>query len=160
MNSDGKAASGRVSHRGRWQKIGIVAVILLAISAIGLHFLRAHAEPILRARVIETLTARLQSKVELADFHVWVEDGLAVSGSGLKIYGKTDPNTHEPGVQPLIGIEEFRFQTGLLSLLRSPMHVHSVRLRGLVLNIPPAGERHEMQSMGPHGGKIGKHALQ
>jgi len=41
----------------------------------------------------------------------------------------------------------------LLSLLRSPMHVHSVRLRGLVLNIPPAGERREMQSMGPRGGK-------
>jgi hypothetical protein len=154
MNSDGKAASGRVSHRSRWRKIGIVAAALLATAAIGLHFLRVHAEPILRARVIETLTARFQSKVELTDFHVWVEDGLSVSGSGLKIYGKTDPNIHEPGVQPLIGIEEFRFQTGLFNLLRSPMHVHSVRLRGLVLNIPPAGERHEMQSMGPHGGKI------
>ena len=141
-------------HRPRWQKIVLVVLILLALVAVGLHFLRTHAGPILRDRVIETLTAHFQSKVELGDFHVWVEDGLAVSGTGLKIYGKTDPNIHEPGVQPLIGIEEFRFQTGLLTLLHSPMHVHSVRLKGLVLNIPPAGERREMQSMGPRGGKI------
>jgi hypothetical protein len=160
MNPDASTSSGhatrrsRWNRRSRWKKIGLAAIILLAIIAGGLYFLRAHAEPILRARVIETLTARFQSKVDLADFHVWVEDGLAVSGSGLKIYGKTDPNIHEPGVQPLVGIEEFRFQTGLLSLLRSPMHVHSVRLKGLVLNIPPAGERHEMQSMGPRGSKI------
>ena len=141
-------------RRPRRQKIALVVLILLALVVVGLHFLRTHAEPILRDRVIETLTARFQSKVELGDFHVWVEDGLAVSGTGLKIYGKTDPNIHEPGVQPLIGIEEFRFQTGLISLLRSPMHVHGVRLKGLVLNIPPVGERHEMQSMGPRGGKI------
>ena len=154
MNPDGNPTSDHVSRRSRWKTIGLVTVILLAIIAVALSFLRAHAEPILRARVIETLTTRFQSRVELGDFHVWVEDGLAVSGSGLKIYGKTDPNIHEPGVQPLIGIEEFRFQTGVLSLLRSPMHVHSIRLKGLVLNIPPAGERHQMQTMGPRGGKI------
>ncbi|MFZ3341033.1 MAG: AsmA-like C-terminal region-containing protein [Terriglobales bacterium] len=154
MNPDRGPASGHARRRSRWQKIAVAAAVLLIMAVVGLHFLKTHAEPILRARVIETLTTRFQSKVELADFHVWVEDGLAVSGSGLKIYGKTDPNIHEPGVQPLIGIEEFRFQTGVLSLLRSPMHVHSVRLRGLVLNIPPAGERREMQSMGPRGGKI------
>src|ERR1700690_1176672 len=154
MNPDEKPASGRTRLRLRWQGIGVVAFVLPAIIAVGLHFLRVHAEPILRARVIETLTTRFQSKVELADFHVWVEDGLAVSGTGLKIYGTTDPNIHEPGVQPLIGIEEFRFRTGLVNLLRSPVHVHSVRLKGLVLNIPPAGERHEMQSMGSRGGKI------
>jgi hypothetical protein len=147
----GGDAAGRRLHR--WIAAAI-AVILLLTSVVGWYFLKAHAEPILRARVIETLTARFQTKVEMGDFHVSVEDGLAVSGEGLKIHGKTDPNIHEPGIQPLIGVEEFRFQTGLLGLLRSPTHVHSVRLKGLVLNIPPAGERQQMQSMGSEKGKI------
>ena len=120
----------------------------------GLYLLKAHAEPILRERVTETQPTHFHGRVEMSGFHVWVEDGLAVSGEGLRIYGKTDPNIDEPGVQPLIGVEEFRFQTGLLSLLRSPMHVHSVRLRGLVLNIPPGGQREEMQGMEPKHGKI------
>ena len=141
-------------RRAHWKRIGGFALILLIVVGSGLHFLRAHAEPILRARVIETLTAHFQSRVEMATFHVWVRDGLAVSGEGLRIYGKKDPNIHEPGVQPLVGIEEFRFQTGLLSLLRSSMHVHSVWLKGLVLNIPPAGERQGMQGIGPRGGKV------
>src|SRR6202012_1944344 len=97
MNADGSTHSGHASRRSRWKNVGLVAIIMLAIIAFGLNFLRVHAEPILRARGIETLTARFQSKVELANFHVWVEDGLAVSGSELKIYGKTDPNIHEPG---------------------------------------------------------------
>jgi len=153
MAAGSKAAPEISKRRVRWGRVGAVAFAAFALIGIGLYFLRARAEPILRARVIETLTAHFQSKVELAVFHVWVEDGLGVSGEGLKIYGRSDPNIHEPGVQPLIGIEEFRFQTGLLSLLRSPMHVHSVRLKGLVLNIPPAGERQGMEGMESKGGK-------
>lgn len=134
--------------------VGGGTVVLLVLVGTGLYLLKAHAEPILRERVTETLATHFHGRVEMSGFHVWVEDGLAVSGEGLRIYGKTDPNIHEPGVQPLIGVEEFRFQTGLLSLLRSPMHVHSVRLRGLVLNIPPGGQREEMQGMEPKHGKI------
>lgn len=114
----------------------------------------SHAEPILRARVIETLSTRFHSRVELEEFHVRLADGLEVSGEGLKIYGKIHQNTHQPGVQPLIGIEEFRFRTGLLSLLRSPMRVHTVRLKGLLLNIPPREERQDMENMRLQGGKI------
>lgn len=153
MTIEGKLTpKGERRHRARWLWMSLVVAV--AVLAVGLYSLRKHAEPILRARVIETLTAHFQSRVELANFHVWVENGLAVSGEGLKIYGKSDPNIHEPGVQPLIDVEEFRFQTGVLSLLRSPMHVQSVRLKGLVLNIPPSGERREMQGIGPKGSKI------
>src|SRR5580704_12136899 len=154
MTTEARVGGNAAGRRVRGRIAAAAAVILLILLVVGWYFLKAHAEPILRARVIETLTARFQTRVEMGGFHVSVEDGLAVSGEGLKIYGKTDPNIHEPGVQPLIGVEEFRFQTGLLSLLRSPTHVHSVRLKGLVLNIPPAGERQQMQSMGSEKGKI------
>ena len=66
------------------------------------------AQPILRARVIETLSTRFKSRVELGELHVWIANGVHVEGGGLKIYGATDPNPWEAGVQPLleIGCEE------------------------------------------------------
>lgn len=129
-------------------------MVLLAIFAVTAKILISHAEPILRERVIETLSTRFHGRVELKAFHVWLTKGLEVSGEGLEIYGQTDPNIQQPGVQSLIGIDEFHFHTSLLSLLRSPMHVQMVRMKGLVLNIPPAGERQQMQNMAPKGGKI------
>jgi hypothetical protein len=114
----------------------------------------AHAEPILRGRIIETLSNRFHSKVELASFHVSVSSGVEVSGHGLKVFGATDPNPYEPGVQALIGVQEFRFQTGLLSLFRSPMHVGTVYVKGLELNIPPKEDRQEMTKMGSRAPKM------
>ncbi len=67
----------------------IVAVVLEA------RHLLAHAQPILRARVIETLSARFKTKVELADLDVSIADGLNVSGKGLTFTAppiRTRPN--------------------------------------------------------------------
>jgi hypothetical protein len=137
-----------------WKWIGIIAVILLASTAVAVRFVIAHAEPILRTRVIETLSNRFHSKVELASFHVSVANGIEVSGDGLKVFGATDPNPYAPGVQALIGVQEFRFQTSLLSLFRSPMHVATVYVRGLELNIPPKEDRQEMTNMGSRTPKM------
>jgi AsmA-like C-terminal region len=142
------------AHRSSWLWIGVIFLFVLAAFLITAEFLRSHAEPILRQRVIETLAIRFHSRVEMAGFHVWLANGLEVSGEGLKIYGQTDPNIHQPGFQALISIDEFHFRTPLLSLLRSPMHVQTVYLKGLVLNIPPAGDRQQMTDMGPRGGKM------
>src|SRR5208282_4046385 len=102
------------------------------------------AEPIIRTRVIDTLSNRFNGRVELASFQVAVVKGIEVSGGGLKLFGKDDPNPYEPGIQPLLNIKEFRFQTSLRSLFRSPMHVETVYVNGLELNIPPKGNRQEM----------------
>ena len=57
-------------------------------------------------------------------------------------------------MQPIIGVAEFRFRTGIIDLLRSPMHVDTVYLRGLQLNLPPREQRGQMKNMAPKGGKI------
>ena len=114
----------------------------------------AHAEPILRTRVTQTLSNRFDSKVELASFDVSVANGIEVSGADLKVFGVTDPNSYEPGVQPLIGVREFRFQTALRNLFRSPMHVGTVYVKGLELNIPPKENRRQMTSMGSRTPKM------
>jgi hypothetical protein len=131
-----------------WRWIGIVALALLACIVVAARMVIARAEPILRTRVVETLSNRFNGKVELASLHVSVVNGIEVAGDGLKVFGTTDPNPYEPGVQALIGVQEFRFQTSLLSLFRSPMHVETVYVKGLELNIPPKGDRREMTNMG------------
>jgi hypothetical protein len=125
----------------------LVCVTLLSILA-------HHAEPLLRARVIETLSTRFQSRVDLAELKVSVYWGLMVSGKGLMIYGQTDPNIHREGIQPLIGVDEFHFRASALSLLQTPMRVGTVYIKGLELNLPPKQDRQQFRNMGPKGGKI------
>jgi len=143
----------RNTRAGRWRWIGGVALLLIvAITVAGIVIYRA--EPTLRATVIETLSTRFKSKVELDAFHVSLLKGLQVSGAGLRIFGDTDPNNHEPGVQPIISVAEFRFRMGILDFLRATKHVDTVYVKGLQLNLPPREQRGQMKNMGPKGGKI------
>jgi AsmA-like C-terminal region len=137
-----------------WRSIGIVSLIFLATLVVAVRYVIARAEPILRARIIETLANRFKSKVELASFHVSLVNGIEVSGSGLKVFGTTDPNPYEAGVQALIDVREFRFQTKLRNLFRSPMHVDTVYVKGLELNIPPKESRQEMTGMSSRASRM------
>ena len=123
--------------------LGVVAATVLVVAIY-------HAEPILKNRVIETLSARFHGPVQLAEFHVSLRNGFQVTGAGLKIFEPGDPNLRESGVQPLIAIAQFRFGADILNLLHTPMRVRRVYLEGLELNVPPKEERHG----GFKGGKI------
>lgn len=141
-------------RRRRWPWIaGFLGLLALALMVEVRHFL-SHAQPILRARVIESLAARFRTRVELADLDVSIANGLNVSGKGLKIFGPADPNPTEAGVQPLISLQEFQFQTGVLNLFRWPMHVDTVHVKGMTLNIPPKEDRRQLNSMGEPGKKM------
>jgi len=146
-----KKKSGRARL---WKWIGIVALIFLATAVVAVRYVIAHAEPILRTRVIQTLSNRFNSKVELAGFQVSLLRGIEVSGSGLEVYGAKDPNAYQPGVQALINIREFRFGASLRSLFRSPMHVETVYVKGMVLNLPPKQDRQEMKRMSSKAGRM------
>ena len=79
---------------------------------------------------------------------------MHVEGKGLQIYGLTDPNPWEAGVQPLFEISEFRFQTALSNLFRDPMNVDTIYVNGLTMNIPPKGDRKQMSNFRKGGGKM------
>ncbi|HEY1660014.1 MAG TPA: hypothetical protein VGG14_16800 [Candidatus Sulfotelmatobacter sp.] len=130
-----------------WKWIGIVALVCLVLGLIAVRSVIHRAQPILRARVIDTLTARFQSRVDLASLNVSVLRGLEVSGTGLKIFGKTDPNPYEPGVQPLMSIDQFHFHTGIRTLFGPQIHVDTVYVKGMNLNIPPKGSRADLTNM-------------
>ena len=131
-------------QRQRWVWIGIIVCVVMAGILITIREVISRAEPILRARVIESLSNRFQGRVELATLNVSVMHGLEVSGSGLKIYGTTDPNPYEAGVQPLVSLPEFHFHTGIRNLFRPTAKIDTVYVKGMELNIPPRQERRKL----------------
>lgn len=143
----------RRSPRGLRWILGIAALLAVVI-LVCIRFVIVRAQPILRARVIETLSTRFKSRVELGELHVWISHGLHVDGKELRIYGASDPNPWEDGVQPLIEIGEFKFQTALRNLFREPMHVDTIFVTGLTLNIPPKNDRQGLNNLRRQGGKI------
>ncbi len=131
----------------RWHWIAGILLLLAVGFFVAIRIAIARAQPILRAKIVETLSARFHSRVELADLHAWVSNGLHVEGSGLKIFGLTDPNPWAPGIQPLLEIGEFHFQSDVKSLLRERIHINTVYVNGLAMNIPPKGERQQMGNL-------------
>ena len=129
-------------------------VALLLALGVAVRIMIDRVEPILRTRVVDTLSARFRSKVELAELHVWVGNGIHVDGKGLKIYGATDPNPYQPGVQPLLEVGEFKFQTLLGGLFRTPMHVDTIYVSGMTMNIPPKNDRAQIEDISGKKPKI------
>jgi len=139
---------GRSKTGGRTLRLlGVAALLFVAGAAVTVQIVVKRAEPIVKQRIIQTLESRFEGRVELGDFHVSVARGIEVSGNRLKIFGAIDPNLYEPGKQPLIGIREFRFSATLVSLFRSPMHVDTVYVKGMELNLPPKQERQQVADM-------------
>lgn len=128
--------------------IGGIFFILVIAGFIAVQVALRRAEPTLRARVIDTLSTRFDSRVELEHFHVYFLDGFQVSGSGLKLY----PN-HLPMDQPLFAIDDFSFRTTWHGLLHSPMYVDRVNLKGMRIHMPPKSERQNMPKLNQGGGK-------
>jgi hypothetical protein len=119
----------------------LIAVIVLAVVV---EIVVYRAEPILKGRVIETLSTRFDSRVELDTFHVSVWKGLEVSGDGLRIYAPDDV-VAAGAKDPLISLGHFSFHADLGGLFVKPMQVSTVYVTGMAINIPPR----EMREQGP-----------
>jgi hypothetical protein len=150
-------ADGTNPRRTKWARrrswIGVILLVAMVL-AVGVGFALYRAEPILRSTIIQTLSARFNSKVELDGFHVALFKGLQVSGEGLRIFGETDPNNHEPGIQPIIDVGKFSFGMKISDFLRRPMHVDTVYVSGLRINLPPREQRAQVRRMGAQGGRV------
>jgi hypothetical protein len=98
------------------------------------------AGPIVKRRVIDTLSTRFSSHVELDSFNVSLLQGLAVSGGGLRIYAPAEV-VAAGATTPLIAIQSFEFHTSLRSLFVKPMKVGTVHVSGMTIYIPPREQR-------------------
>src|SRR6266550_5543826 len=145
-------APGVSKRRGVWT--WIVASLLIAVLVLGVigEVMVDRAAPILKGRVIETLSTRFNSRVELDGFEVSVVKGLEVSGNGLRIFPE-DEVVAAGATEPLIALGHFSFHANLAGLFVKPMHVGTVRVRGMAIQIPPR----EMRAQAPKGQRhIGK----
>jgi hypothetical protein len=142
-----------VSKRRRvW--VWIFASLLIAVVVIGVvgEVMVHRAGPILKGRVIETLSTRFNSRVELDGLNVSLMKGLEVSGNGLRIFPE-DEVVAAGATQPLISLGHFSFHANWMGLFAEPMHVGAVHVSGMAIQIPPK----EMRAQAPKGQRhIGK----
>jgi hypothetical protein len=120
-----------------------VIVVMATAGVFGLEWGMKQIQPMLRRKVVETLSARFHSPVELDRFSLSLRKGVLVTGGGLRILylaGPTKPDAR-PNAPPMLTVESFEFGTGWRELLRPTTRVVSVKVRGLQVNIPPKEER-------------------
>jgi hypothetical protein len=122
---------------------GVAFVVLAIVAAVGVMWGLRQMEPLMKKRVVETLSARFHSPVELDRLSLSMRRGVVVTGGGLRILylaGPTKPDVR-PNAPPMLTVESFEFGTGWRELLRPTTRVLSVKVHGLQVNIPPKGER-------------------
>lgn len=135
-----KPGRGSIQRGHRWLKwfLGALSVLLVAMGiavTIAVH----HAEPFLRALIVDRLTQRFHARVELDSFHVSLAHGLRAEGKGLRIWppaeveGLEVPAAHG---QPLIDLRRFYFRAPLRFAPNKPIHIWTVTLEGLTVTVP------------------------
>ncbi len=134
-----------------FQWILVSAALVLIGIAIAADVMLHRAAPILKGRVIETLSTRFNSRVELDGFHVSMVKGLEVSGDGLRIYPPDDV-VAAGATRPLISLAHFSFHANLPGLFLKPMHVGTVHVSGMQIHVPPR----EMRAQAVKKRRLGK----
>jgi hypothetical protein len=137
-------AAGQKHKVWFWLVGSLLGIVLLAAAAF--EVLLHRAEPILRARVLASLSARFHSRVELGAFDVSLLRGFEVSGEDLAIYPYNITST-----TPTIAVKHFAFRTGYASLVHSPLHIGHVEVDGLRIHLPPKSQRRETAPGEKHG---------
>jgi hypothetical protein len=122
--------------KGKWEwTVFAIVLAVVVLGVVGVVVVR-RAGPILKGRVIETLSTRFNSRVEMDGFNVTLGRGLEVSGDGLRIYPPDDV-VAAGADYPEIVIKHFHFYSGMRGLFLKPMHVGTVHVTGLEVKIPP-----------------------
>jgi len=127
--------------RRRWLKV-VTGCVLVGVVGLGVaaEYVLHHVGPIVRKRVIETLSARFNAPVELDSLDISLLRGVEVEGGGLRIpYGD--------GKQ-LISVDHFTFRTTIKGLLHQPTNIAFVRVDGMEIHLPPRQERGDLLGVG------------
>jgi hypothetical protein len=145
-------AGGPRKHNRRKWFLWVPLIAILVLLVVGEIVLR-RAAPILKGRVIETLSTRFNSRVELDDLDVSLIRGLAVSGSGLRIFAPDDV-VAAGAKDPIFAVQQFEFHASLIGLFLKPTHVGAVHVQGFTIHIPPKSVRAQGGQKSKHRGKI------
>ena len=118
-------------------------VLLAIVGAAAVEWELRQLEPKMRKKVVETLSARFHSPVELDRLSLSANKDIVVTGGGLRILylaGPTKPDAR-PNAPPMLTVESFEFRTGWRELMQPTTRLLTVKVRGLQVNIPPKEDR-------------------
>lgn len=110
---------------------GTLAVLVIVLAAV-ICVRARHSEERFREFVVEQLSERFQSDVELKAIHVKVFPRIGVEGDDLQLHRKNSPIP-----QPLIRIGRFYFAVSIVGLLRPIKHIPLVQIDDMVITMPP-----------------------
>jgi hypothetical protein len=136
-----------------WKWLGISLLLSVVALAIVAEIMLRRAGPILKGRVVETLSTRFNSKVELDTLDVSLFHGLQVSGAGLRIYPPDDVVAAGANY-PILALRQFSFHAAVMGLFIKPTRVDTVHVSGLTIHIPPRQMREQAPSLKKRRGKI------
>jgi hypothetical protein len=120
-----------------------VALVLIAGGVIAGEIVLHRAGPMMKQKVIDTLSARFDSRVQIDSFSVSLVKGFEVSGSGLRLY----PN-HLTMDAPLFAADRFSFHAfGWRQLFRTPMVINRVEVSGLSIHLPSKQQRNSIPQL-------------
>ncbi len=142
MSTINNSNSPHKANSKHWRLVAWIALVSTIVLLIVAEVVIRRAEPIIKGRVIETLSARFDSHVELDGLQVSLVQGLAVSGKGLRIFAPDDV-VAAGAKDPIIAVNEFDFHAGLLGLFLKPTHVNTAHVSGLTIHIPPKSMRQQ-----------------
>jgi hypothetical protein len=128
----------------RWITVAVGAALVVLAVAAG----AGSRTETLRRLIVETLSERLGSDVELQWFSVDTFPTVDIRGEGLVIRLKGAGD-----VPPLVKVRGFRITGGVLGLLGRPRRFRTVTVDGLEINIPPGGP--DLKAAEPAGGGAG-----
>jgi hypothetical protein len=155
----------RAQHRRRrwWQRTWfkvLVVVVIVGVTAciVAAEYVIRHAEPMIRARLVDTLSAYFHAPVQLDHLDISLIKGVELAATGVEVDGNglrvgyppqagqspTDDNA------PMVSIQHFEFHTRIRNLLRRPTRVIEVDVQGMEVHIPPSSARAAM--LGAKGG--------
>ncbi len=126
-----------LSKRG-WIVVAVCGGLLLTLALIAAARI-PFSSRILRDRVVEGLSERLDADVELGGLTMSLTPRLRARGTSLAVYHKGRRD-----LPPLIAADAFTVDAGLLNLWR--LHVSFVKLDGLKISIPPGDTRRELKA--------------
>lgn len=154
-NDDGVTSSEMPSRRKRgvWRWVAISLLLAVIVIAATATIMFHRAGPILKGRVIDTLSTRFDSRVEIDGFRVSVLKGFEISGDGLRIYPPDDV-VEAGATSPLISLAHFAFHVNMSGLFANPTNVAAVHVRGMTINIPPKEMRQQSPKSDRQIGKI------
>ena len=116
--------------RRRWIVLGIAASVSVLVLVLMIASIVPFRSEVARRKLIDVLSDRLGSDVQLDSLQLRVFPSLRAEGTGLAIKRRGPPTR-----APLISVKRFVVHGSLLALLRR--HVTKVTLEGLAIEIPP-----------------------